>query len=74
MNMLIALFAAWLLAGCASLPTVQIAIDPVVQTDAPVQIVRIQPRGDNTLAAVTVKNATDRSIEDFTVVGPFSVR
>src|SRR5712692_160882 len=67
MNMRIALFAVLPLAGCASLPPVQLAIDPVVQLDAPVQIVSIQPSGDNELATVTVKNNTDRSIEDFDV-------
>ena len=54
------------LAGCAS-NLVVLAIDPVVQTDAPVQIVSIRPSGDNVLATVTVKNATDRPVEDFTV-------
>ncbi|SRR5713101_18829 len=66
MNVRIALLAVLPLAGCAS-QLVQLAIDPVVQTDAPVQIVSITPTGDNMLATVTVKNATDRSIEDFTV-------
>ncbi len=56
-----------LLAGCANGRLVQLAIDPVVQKDAPVQIVSIQPSGDNALATVTVKNATDRPIEDFMV-------
>jgi len=56
-----------LLTGCASLPRVQLAIDPVVQMDAPVQIVSIKPSGDNELATVTVKNNTDRTIENFEV-------
>jgi len=51
---------ALLLAGCASANHAQIAIDPMVQADAPVQVVSITPDGDNLLAKVTVKNATDR--------------
>jgi hypothetical protein len=55
------------LAGCASLPRVQLAIDPVVQVDAPVQIVSMKSTRDNILATVTVKNATDRDVQDFDV-------
>ena len=39
----------------------------MVQTDAPVQIVSIQSSGDNLLATVTVKNMTDRPIDDFDI-------
>ncbi len=60
-----ALFAALLLGGCAS--QLELAIDPVVQTDAPVQIVSIRSSGDNALATVTVKNATDRDVQDFMI-------
>src|SRR6266478_6724821 len=59
-----------MLAGCASgrvVPVVQLAIDPMVQADAPVQIVSIKAAGDNVLATVVVKNATDRSIQDFDI-------
>lgn len=58
------------LVGCATgrvVPFVQLAIDPMVQVDAPVQIVSIKPAGDNVLATVTVKNTTDRPIEEFDV-------
>jgi hypothetical protein len=58
---------ALLLAGCASVNHAQIAIDPMVQADAPVQVVSITPDGDNLLAKVTVKNATDRPIDNFDV-------
>jgi hypothetical protein len=44
---------------------VQLAIDPVIQKDAPVQMVSIRPAGDNFLASVTVKNATDKYVHDF---------
>jgi hypothetical protein len=68
-----------LLAGCASshavpealtrqeLLAVELAIDPMVQADAPVQIVSITPNGDNLLATVTVKSNTDRPVMDFYV-------
>jgi hypothetical protein len=52
--------------GCAT-QLVQLAIDPVVQLDAPVQIVNIHPSGENVLATVTVKNATDRPVQDFDI-------
>jgi len=55
------------LAGCASVRHGPLVVDPMVQLDAPVQIVNIQPSGDNLLATVTVKNSTDRSIDDFTI-------
>jgi len=46
-------------------PPVQLAIDPVSQKDAPVQIVGIEGSGDNALYAVTIKNGTDKYIQDF---------
>jgi hypothetical protein len=50
-------------------PPVQIVIDPlIVQKSAPVQIVSIKADGDNTLATVVVKNATDRYIQVFNIV------
>jgi hypothetical protein len=58
------------LAGCATghvVPFVQVAIDPMVQADAPVQIVSITPAGDNVLATVVVKNTTDRPVMDFDI-------
>jgi hypothetical protein len=61
------LFAPVVLAGCAGGRLVTLAIDPVVQSDAPVQIVSITPRGDNMLATVTVKNMTGRDIQDFDI-------
>jgi hypothetical protein len=67
MKMRLAVFASLLLAGCASVSRVQIAIDPTIQADAPVQIVSIKLAGDNVLATITVKNTTDRPIDDFTV-------
>lgn len=63
------------LLGCATgrvVPFVQLAIDPMVQSDAPVQIVSIKPAGDNLLATVTVKNMTDRPVMDFDIAGPSS--
>jgi hypothetical protein len=48
---------------------VQIVMDPViVQKNAPIQIVSIKADGDNTLATVVVKNATDHYIQAFNVV------
>ena len=47
--------------------TVQLAIDPVIQKDAPVQVAGIEGNGDNTLYAVTVKNVTDKYVQDFNV-------
>ena len=44
---------------------VQIVIDRVIQKDAPVQVVGIEGNGDNALYAVTIKNATDKYIQDF---------
>jgi hypothetical protein len=64
------------LAGCATghvvpfvqvVPFIQLAIDPMVQADAPVQIVSIKPARDNVLATVTVKNNTARPVMDFDI-------
>jgi hypothetical protein len=63
----IAALVALPLAGCASGRLVTLAIDPVVEKDAPVQIVSIQPAGDNLLATVTVKNTTSRDVQGFDV-------
>ena len=47
----------------------QIVIDPlIVQKSAPIQIVSITPDGDNTMATIVVKNATDRYIQAFNIV------
>jgi hypothetical protein len=46
----------------------ELVIDPVIQKDAPVQIVAIKQIGDNTVAPVKVKNATDRWVQDFTII------
>lgn len=62
------------LAGCASKPrayltitTIEFPVLAVLQKDAPVQIVSITETLDNLLASVTVKNTTDRYVQDFTV-------
>jgi hypothetical protein len=62
------------LAGCASKPrayatitTREFPVLAVLQKDAPVQIVSITETLDNLLASVTVKNTTDRYLQDFTV-------
>jgi hypothetical protein len=44
---------------------VQLVIDPVIQKDAPVQVVGIEGNGDNAFYAVTIKNAADKYIQDF---------
>jgi hypothetical protein len=50
-------------------PPVQIVMDPViVQKNAPIQIVSIKADGDNTLATMVVKNATDHYIQSFNIV------
>jgi hypothetical protein len=46
---------------------VQLVIDPVIQKDAPVQVVGIEGNGDNALYTVTIKNATDKYVQDFNV-------
>jgi hypothetical protein len=39
----------------------------IAQKDAPVQVVQVIPRGDNLLASVTVKNTTDRYVQNFDI-------
>ena len=39
----------------------------MVQPDAPVQIISVKANKDNLLATITVKNMTDRPIEDFDI-------
>src|SRR5580704_3526889 len=46
---------------------VQLVIDPVIQKDAPVQVTGIEGNGDNALCTVTIKNATDKYVQDFSV-------
>ena len=46
---------------------VQLVIDPVIQKDAPVQVVGIKENGDNALAAVIIKNTTDKYVQDFDI-------
>jgi hypothetical protein len=48
-------------------PPVQLVVDPVFQKGAPVQVVGIKPAGDNFLASVTVKNTTDRYVQQFDI-------
>ena len=65
MNIRFALFASLLLAGCARIQDGSLAtVHAVLQKDAPVQIVSIAPFGDNELATVTIKNTTDRYVQD----------
>lgn len=62
--------ALWLfgLAGCASQDVGSLAtVHAVLQKDAPVQIVSIRPSGDNELATVTIKNTTDRYVQDMMI-------
>jgi hypothetical protein len=62
-------FALWLfgLAGCASQDGSLATVHAVLQKDAPVQIVSITPSGDNELATVTIKNTTDRYVQDMNI-------
>jgi hypothetical protein len=46
---------------------VQLVIDLVIQKDAPVRIVGRAENGDNALYTVTIKNATDKYIQDFEI-------
>jgi hypothetical protein len=46
---------------------VQLVIDPVLQKDAPVQVTGIEGNGDNALYTVTIKNATDKYVQHFSV-------
>jgi hypothetical protein len=48
-------------------PLVELTIDPVIQKDAPVQVVAIKATGANVLAPVTVKNMTDKYVQDLTI-------
>jgi hypothetical protein len=63
---LFATFTIWV-SGQTPVQPVQVAIDPIIQKDAPVQIVAIKQIGDNLLATVTVKNTTARAVQDFDV-------
>jgi len=67
--MRVALFASLLLGGCARIQDVGslATIHAVLQKDAPVQIVSITPSGDNELATVTIKNITDRYVQDMSI-------
>jgi hypothetical protein len=58
---------SWAQASGQTPQPVQLAIDPVIQKDAPVQIVGSAENGDNVLYAVTIKNATDKYIQDFEI-------
>lgn len=55
---------AFLLAGCASAPRL---VYVVPQPAAPVEITKIVPGRENLLAYVTVRNNTDRYVQDFTI-------
>jgi hypothetical protein len=62
------------LAGCNSkqrayltITTTEFPVQAVLQKDAPVQIVSVAETLDNLLASVTVKNTTDRYVQDFTI-------
>ena len=48
-------------------PPAQLVVGSVLQRDAPMQIVVIAENGDNALYAVTIKNSTDKYIQDFYV-------
>ncbi len=48
-------------------PPVQLVIDPVIQKDAPVQVVGFEGNGDNALYTVIIKNVTDKYVQDFTI-------
>jgi hypothetical protein len=48
-------------------PPAQLVVGPVFQKDAPIQVVGIKESGDNTLAAVIIKNTTDKYVQDFTI-------
>jgi hypothetical protein len=74
MKWIAAVLCIVLLAGCASKPrayltitTIEFPVQAVLQKDAPVQIVSVTETLDNLLASVTVKNTTDRYVQDFTV-------
>jgi hypothetical protein len=44
-----------------------LSIQIIAQSNAPLEIVRIEPSGDNLFASVIVKNRTDRYVQDFDV-------
>jgi hypothetical protein len=46
---------------------VQLVIGPVIQKDAPVQVVGIKENGDNALATVIIRNTTDKYVQDFDI-------
>jgi len=58
------LIAFAFLTGCAKTP--RFTVHAIAQ-DGPVQTVSIVPDGDNLLAHITVKNTTDRPVENFTI-------
>ena len=45
----------------------QLAIDPIVQKNAPLQVVEIKANGENLLGTVVLKNTTDRYIQNFDI-------
>jgi hypothetical protein len=55
-----------LTSGQAAQP-VQLVVGPVIQKDAPIQVAGIEGNGDNALYAVTIKNVTDKYIQDFDI-------
>ena len=64
-NILMLCALAFAVRASGQLPPVQLAIDPVIQKDAPIQVAAIEGNGDNALYAVTIKNVTDKYIQDF---------
>ncbi len=68
-GMSLALFACLLLTGCASVQDVGslATVHAVLQKDSPVQIVGVKPSGDNELATVTIKNTTDRYVQNMMI-------
>jgi hypothetical protein len=64
--LMLAVFAFAVASGQTPQPA-ELVIGPVFQKDAPVQIVSIAENGDNALYAVTIKNSTDKYIQDFNI-------
>lgn len=64
-NILMLCALAFAVRASGQLPPVQLAIDPVIQKDAPIQVAAIEGNGDNALYVVTIKNVTDKYIQDF---------
>jgi hypothetical protein len=58
---------AFALPASGQTPPVQLVVTPVLQKDAPVLVVGIEGNGDNVLYTVTIKNATDKYVQDFWV-------